>query len=893
MRANIKLVITWLLLTLVYYLAAKLGLSLAFENTHISPVWPPSGIAISALLYFGKRVWPSIFVGACLVNYLEGLPLLVATCIGIGNTLEALAAYYLIGRTTDNALFNQTTQVVKFVICILLACTISASLGVISLLVFNVIEWPSFASLWLTWWLGDTVGALIFTPLIITWLTLPKFEWSFGLIKDLMLVSVATLITSTLILGQSFAIGGGNYPLAFLYLPVVTWIAYRFHHHGATLFLFVVSGLSIYATLKGYGPFVMESVNESLLMLQVFMGVMMVTTLSLVSTIEEKHKVTLALMEKKKTLEQLVSQQRAELHNAEEELRLTGNAFDENAQAIVITNAKTFILRVNPAFSLLTGYSEEEVIGRQPKFLQSNLHDKAFYKVFWKTLLKEGCWQGEMWDKHKDGHTFPTWQTIKAVRDNHGDIVQFISVFSNISERKISEEKIYRLAHYDVVTGLRNRLAFQQILTQAISKAKRQDKRLAVLYLDLDNFKLINDTQGHPVGDLLLKHVADRICAELREEDSVARLGGDEFVILIEEIDSDFSVAQIAEKILFEINTPLILDHTEVVVTASIGVSIFPDNGSEVSDLLQNADVAMYRAKKEGRNAFQLFNSDMTAQAQAHLVLESELRTAIERNEFILNYQPQVDLISGEIIGCEALVRWMHPVRGVIMPSQFIRIAEQSGLIRHIGEWVLLTACQQQKTWQDLGVDSIPISVNLSAHQLLNLHLPDTVSHIIHKTGIEPSKLALEFTEMSVMKSIDNHIRIFKALHDIGVGLSIDDFGTGYSSMAYLTRLAIDKLKIDSSFIQNMTLETGYGAIVRASTMLGHNLSMKVVAEGVETLEQLQFLKDVGCDEMQGYFFCKALAAEEMTHFLRQGYNLYDLNFHRFGENDANKVPQT
>jgi len=563
-----------------------------------------------------------------------------------------------------------------------------------------------------------------------------------------------------------------------------------------------------------------------------------------------------------------------ERKSAEDELKLAASVFNENVEAIMIADRDTNILRVNPAFCRITGYSIEDIVGQPTSVLKSGRQDPEFYAGFWQALLDNGVWQGEIWNRRKDGAVIPVWQTISVVRDRFGEVDHFISIFSDISEKKMSEERIYHLAHYDALTGLPNRMSFHNEFEEALSHAKRHGRRVALLFLDLDQFKLINDASGHPAGDELLKQVALRLKQTLREEDIVARLGGDEFTVLLDDIPSVEDVDLVAEKILQTLATPFHLDHSELVITTSIGISVFPGDGDDASTLLKNADTAMYRAKAQGRNNSQFFTAEMKTHASERLRLESAMRAALKNNEFLLHYQPQVDTLSGEIIGLEALVRWQHPERGLIPPGVFIPVAEDSGLIVPLGEWIMKEACSQYRKWQDAGLEPVRIAVNLSGRQFVRQDLRGMVEKLLDDAGIAPGAIELELTESTIMEHVEETVETLKTLRELGVYLSIDDFGTGYSSMAYLKRFTIDKLKIDQSFVRDLATDSDDAAIVIATIAMAHALNLTVIAEGVETEEQLQFLKDHGCEQMQGYYFSRPLPVDDITELLRSGQRL-------------------
>jgi len=1035
-----KTAIMWLLLAGVYFLSAQLGLSLTFEQVNTSPVWPPTGIAIAALLYFGLRAWPGIFLGALLTNMMTGASIPISLGIAGGNTLEGLIACYLLVRFASAYPFNKVQHVFIFVAVILFATTISASIGVSSLLLGGVIEKTSFGLLWGTWWLGDLVGGLIVTPLLLCWSRFYNARRYLSQWPEALCLLVLSIFSSELVFNKWFHIIHSDYPLSFVFVPLAIWAAYRFRQHGTTLFIALISILAIYGTSQGHGPFVRSSVNESLLLLQAFIAVLATTTFVLAASMSESRAANEQLRDIQLRLEQrvdrrtealnaanlqleaeinardktadalhillltvnsnsnhellhicmknlattfntryafvgiftdttqtsirtlavwadghiadnfnydlqgtpcqdvldegmeLVSTAAAEDYPEDElltqmgivsyfgaplkspsnkvlgivavmgsqavspqawnkpilglyakhiaaelerttslgELILAENVFSESVQAIMITDKDGNILRVNPAFSLITGYSGDEAIGQNPRLLSSGQHDEEFFQAFWSSILNMGFWQGEIWDRRKNGEVFPAWQTITAVRDTQGNNDQFISIFSDITEKKESEEHIFHLAHYDIVTGLHNRASFQELLENAIIHAQRHKEQLALLYLDLDNFKHINDASGHAVGDMLLKHIATRMTDLIRKEDTIARLGGDEFVILLTNINSSQNAARIAGKVLSELGNPIPLENIEVVVTGSIGISTYPADGADTASLLKNADAAMYRAKKNGRNNFQFFTAEMNAQAEERLHLESDMRRALKNHEFVLHYQPQASLQTGEIIACESLIRWQHPERGLIPPNVFIPIAEDSGLINPLFDWIILTACQQHQLWRQSGLPAMRIAVNMSARQFINQNkLLSSVKKAIAESAIDPNFLELEITESIIMTNVEETIGTLQAFRDIGIKLSIDDFGTGYSSMAYLKRLPLDKLKIDQSFVCDITTDPDDAIIVQTTIALGHNLHLDVIAEGVETEQQLQFLKDNGCDEIQGYYFSRPVPADELAELMR------------------------
>jgi len=564
-----------------------------------------------------------------------------------------------------------------------------------------------------------------------------------------------------------------------------------------------------------------------------------------------------------------------EQKQTENQLRVAAAAF-ETHDAIMITDADANIMRVNHAFELITGYSEEEVIGKNPRILQSGQHDEEFYKNMWKELMRTGLWNGEVWDRSKSGIIYPKQSTITAVKNDKGETVQYVAVFTNIAERKKAEDEIYHLAFYDVLTGLPNRRLLHDRLDVALSVSGRTHQYGALLFLDLDNFKTLNDTLGHEYGDMLLIEVANRLKFSVREADTVARLGGDEFVVLLENIsenqeDASQKVAHIAEKIRTILADPYQLNENMRHTSPSIGVCLFFDHDVLVDELLKRADMAMYQAKSSGRNRVCFFDPHMQRLMEARAALESDLRIALVEGQLQLHYQIQLDQ-ERHPIGAEALVRWAHPQRGMVSPSDFIPVAEESSLILEIGHWVLDTACRQIALWSKYEQTcSLVLAVNISAQQFMQPDFVEQIAGMLQKHQIEASSLKLELTESVVLDDLDSVVDKMLALRNVlGVTLSLDDFGTGYSSLSYLKQLPLDQIKIDQSFVRDMTTDTSDAMMVKNIIDMAHNFGLNVIAEGVETEDQLTLLKKNGCMSYQGYLFSKPIPIEQFDMFLNK-----------------------
>ena len=563
---------------------------------------------------------------------------------------------------------------------------------------------------------------------------------------------------------------------------------------------------------------------------------------------------------------------------AEEQLRLAGQVFENSGEAIVITDARRRIISVNPAYTAITRYSREEVVGRTPQDLTPDLRGWERERAIWEEVELAGFWQGEVWDRRRDGETYPKWLTVSAVRDRAGQVVNFIKIFSDISERKEREERVRHLAHHDFLTDLPNRMLLSDRITQAISLAQRSDAQVAVLFLDLDRFKNVNDSLGHTIGDKLLQEVARRLRACVRGSDTVSRLGGDEFVILVPGVTDAGDVAVLAQKVLEVVSEPYWIEGHELVSSPSIGIAVYPTDGPDVEALLRNADAAMYHAKESGRKNYQFFTPDMNTRAIERLSMERSLRRALERGELRLHYQPQYDIASGRIVGMEALIRWEHPDLGLVSPARFMPFAEESGLILPIGEWVLQEACRQNRAWQEADLPRVRVAVNISALQFRQPGFAESVQRALTHTGLAARYLELEVTESVIMHDAERVTQSLALLKQMGLELAIDDFGTGYSSLSYLKRFPIDRLKIDQSFVRDITTDQDDAAITGAIIALTRNLGLKTIAEGVETREQLEFLRAHGCDEVQGFLLsrpveasaCPALLAEQVLPGGRQ-----------------------
>ncbi len=545
--------------------------------------------------------------------------------------------------------------------------------------------------------------------------------------------------------------------------------------------------------------------------------------------------------------------------------------FESTREGVIITDLTPRIVSVNRAYTEITGYSESEALGRNPNLIKSGHQDADFYQAMWGSLLQSGHWQGEIWNRRKNGELFPQLLTVSTVYNGEGMPSHYVGVMTDISQIKRSEERLEHLAHYDPLTDLPNRLLLQSRLQHALDRAERMGQRVAVLFVDLDRFKNVNDSLGHPVGDELLQAISQRMLGRLRDDDTLGRLGGDEFLLVLEDVERPEDVAVVANTMIKLMEQPLTLKGgQDIYIGASIGISLFPDDGRSVTELIQHADAAMYQAKDQGRNTYRYYTSALTTAVNTRLDLDARMRRALAQGEFVLHYQAQIDIATGAVGGCEALIRWQNPDKGLVSPAEFIPIAEETGLIVPLGEWVLRTACAQAKAWTDAGLPAVKMAVNLSARQLRQRQLVSQVEAILSETGLPADRLKLELTESAIMDRAEEALERLQGLKAIGLSLAIDDFGTGYSSLAYLKLFPIDELKIDQGFVRDIPGDPNDMEIVATIIAMARNLKMKVVAEGVETQEQLAFIRQQGCHAYQGYLYSRPVPADEFARLISQ-----------------------
>ena len=552
------------------------------------------------------------------------------------------------------------------------------------------------------------------------------------------------------------------------------------------------------------------------------------------------------------------------LRFAERQLELASMIFEHSIEGITVTDKDGNIVLVNPAFTRITGYRPEEVLGKNPRILKSDRHGPEFYEKMWRDINEKGQWSGEIWNRRKDGQAYPEHLTITAVKDARGEVMNYVSLFYDLTELKEMKESLEFSAYHDALTKLPNRQLFKDRLHMLIRHAEAHSEQLAIILFDIDDFRLINEGIGYEVGDRILQEIAGRLTSSIQKNDIASRLGGDEFAACLEDIDSREKVFETAARLLDIMSRPYDVNGQRVRLTISMGITFFPDDGRDPDTLIKNAELAMYRSKELGKNALQIFTTKMDAKVRRNIRLQELLHQALERGEFKLYYQPKVDVVSEKITGFEALIRWFNEEEGHVSPAEFIPICEKSGLIIDIGQWVLNEVCRQYRQWQREGYEIDHIAVNLSPRQFRDKHLMEKILAALETHSVAPDALALEITEGVVMDDEENAIKVLHQLKEMGVRLAMDDFGTGYSSLYYLKQFPMDELKIDRSFIIGLPENHDSKAITTAIVFLAKGLGLKTVAEGAEQKSQVDFLRKLGCNMVQGFFYSPPLPPEEL-----------------------------
>jgi diguanylate cyclase (GGDEF)-like protein/PAS domain S-box-containing protein len=848
------------LVTVAYVLTGKFGLMIPYVGSHITLIWLPTGVAVYALMMGGYRFLPAIFLGAFLVNFSVDSSVFLALSIAIGNTLGPLVTFLILKKAGLDISLNRIKDMMLILISTAFGMTISATCGVASLLYAGLISAANLLNAWLIWWAGDTVGILVLLPLLLT-LTKKEIHQLWQKKFSFISLSVLSIFIEMAIIEYIPNVIAQFSLLAFLILPLVVLMAMRFGLTGSSFVVLMLSIVAIFATYNGQGPFYQPDMHQGIMTLWVYMCVMMLMSMMINILQSERLVFEKALLDSEAKLRAVI---------------------DGALDAIISIDNKGKIVEFNPAAERIFLYKREDVLGRSlaeviiPPTFRSAHHkghqrfiDTGEQKIFNQRI--------ELTAMRSNGSEFPVELTLTSLKKEG---LQLVTGFiRDITLRKNAEEEINQLAFYESLTGLPNRRLFLDRLGQALVHSEREKSYGAIMFLDLDHFKAINDSKGHDVGDKLLIEIAQRLKKQVRESDTISRLGGDEFVILLQNLSNNHYFAllaarEIAEALLKAISVSCHINGFELHSTSSIGISLFFGNEVSHDELLKRADAAMYQAKEKGRNTLCFYDPAMQLAVENQANVQSQLRAAIELDQLLLHFQVQVDL-NRNVIGAEALLRWNKPADGLVLPCQFIAIAEESGLIVSIGAWVIETACKQLKCWESTKhANDIKLAVNVSARQFKQPTFVDDVKLILEKTGANPKLLKLELTESIVIDDVKIAAMKMQELKAIGVSFSMDDFGTGYSSLIYLKKLPLSQIKIDQSFVRDLVVDASDAEIVKTIVLMGQALGFNVIAEGVETEQQFDLLKEYGCKEFQGYLFNKSVNIDAFDAFIKDKRNM-------------------
>lgn len=841
------------LVALAYFITAKFGLMVPYKESVVTLMWLPTGIAVGAIMRLGRVSLPVIYLTALVVELHAGLPLLTSVLIAVTNSLAPLFTASLLKRFHFNYRLINRRDILQMIVFAIIGMLISSTGGVLSLYFSSLISQQSILNVWFIWWMGDSMGVMLALPLM---MNIGRERWSarqkyYELVLWLAIFALGELLISYLVptLNKQFMVS------VFLVLPILIWASMNLGIVGGSLVVIAMSAIVVWFTANGYGAFYSPDIGEGIFSLWTFMTTLVITMLLISVLQSERNQAEKALLDNDKKLRAVIN-----------------GALD----AIVTINRNGNLVEFNPAAERIFGYNREQVIGRPmvdiivpPAMRQGHTRGYQHYLDTGEQHIFNQ--RVELNAMRSDGSVFPIELTLTALNDDNLALVT--GFIRDISEQKKARQEIENFAYYDGLTGLPNRRLLADRFQLAALKAARTRNYCALIFIDLDNFKQLNDTKGHDAGDQLLVEVARRVRHAVRAGDTVARLSGDEFVVIIEELDNYYNVAyqqvnEIVQKLLAELNKTYLLGLFEFNTSASIGISMLNDDQQNFEHHLRHADTAMYEAKAMGRNTYRFYDQQTQESVEKAFIIESALPMALKNEEFYLNFQAIVD--SGQAVtGAEVLLRWQHSVMGLISPADFIPIAEKNNHIIKIGRWVLEQACRQIKAWENhpqLG--RVRLSVNISAKQFLYINFIQELREILADTGANPDFLKLELTETAVIDNIDDVINKFIVLRQMGVRISLDDFGIGHSSLVYLKKLPVTQIKIDQSFVHDVLTDSNDAAIIQMVLAVGKTIHCDVVAEGVEQFEQFERLKSFGCKYFQGFYFSRPVAVADFEQLV-------------------------
>lgn len=840
------------LLALTYAALASVIIENFAAQGNFSPIWPPSGLALAALLAGGYRLWPGIALGVFMANYLAGKSLEANLIFVIGNTCEPLIAVWILNWQLKGAGYQNIAGLerpgdyLRLGLAAILSISIGTILCVIGLYLIDELSPRVLTFSMLLWWIANLLGIVIFTPFFLTWRKLPE-----GWLEGSRILETAAFTGLTFLAGQIVFLEWFHQELGFIargYWIIVfaTWGAIRFGRHGITLVITMTFIQAMIGAAQGTGFFGRDLQESGLINMQLAFLVIAVIGLLLTLIIYE-------------------------LRKSQADMKLAALVYQRSSEAMMVTDANKCIISVNPAFTDVTGYQPDEVIGKNPKILSAGLNSKEFYRTMWQSISTTGKWQGEIQNRRKNGELFTEILSINTIYGPDGAIQGWVGLFSDISEKKRKEELIWKQANYDMLTELPNRRMIYDCLHEEIKRCQRDNRQLALILINLDRFREVNDTLGHLYGDQLLREVTRRLAVFTQGKGMLGRLGSDEFALILSDVNEIGRAGYCVNSILEQLAIPYHLDGEIAYLTASIGVALCPEDAGDVASLLKCADQAMYTAKREGKNCFFYYTPSMQEAANTRMRLANDLRYAVQRNELVVHYQPIIDLADGSIRKAEALIRWQHPGIGLISPDNFIPIAEETGLIIEIGEWVFRQAAAQVQLCRARYNPEFQISVNKSPFQFkVDPARCHSWFEYLRQLGLPGESIVIEITESSLMEAKNNVCDYLLMLRDDGMQVALDDFGTGYSSLAYLKKFDIDYIKIDKSFVQNLSPDSDDLTLCEAMIVMAHKLNLSVIAEGIETWAQFELLQQIGCDFGQGYLFSKPVPANEFNQLFEK-----------------------